>query len=154
MLITPISCVLKISLLEMVRYFLPSNRSCTSPYCRLVDGCQWWPTKGWEFIKEKNESEQKKVNTHVSTQKRTRSRKHALVQANTHSYKKVSTQKRTRARKRARKHEFMFAWTRACFLTRVLFFVDARVFSCFLTFFFSFINSQPCLLLAKAAAMS
>ena len=103
MLITPISCVLKISLLEMVRYFLPSNRSCTSPSCRLVDGCQLWPTQGWEFIKEKKKVN-KKVNTYASTQKRTRSRKHALVHANMHSYKKASTQKRNRARKHARKH--------------------------------------------------
>ena len=55
--------------------------------------------QGWEFIKEK-----KKVNMHASTQKRTRSRKHALGHANTHSYKKASTQKRTRTRKHARKH--------------------------------------------------
>ena len=81
---------------------------------------------GREFIKEK-----KKVNTHASRQKRTRSRKHALVHANTHSYKKASTQKRTRTRKHARKHALVHD-----------FLVFVRVF--LRVFFFSFINSQPC----------
>ena len=119
-----------------------------------------WQNQGWEFIKEKKESEQESkharvhANTHASMQKRTRSRKHALVHANTHSYKKASTQKRTRARKHARKH----ANTSAClrgrvrvrvrvFLNEFFFCVDACVFAwtsaCFLTFFFTFINSQP-----------
>ena len=48
--------------------------------------------------------------------------------------------------------KFFFAWkllcTSACFLERVLFGVDMCVFAwtpaCFLTFFFSFIYSQPC----------
>ena len=44
-------------------------------------------------------------------------------------------------------YECVFAWTNACFLGRVLFFVDVCVFAwtrvCFLVFLLSFINSQP-----------
>ena len=126
---------------------------------------------GWEFLKEKKKVN-KIVNTHASTQKRTRSRKQALVHAKTQSYKKASTQKRTRTRKHARKHantsaslrghvrvflpEFFFAWTlsctSACFLERVLFCVDVCMFvwtrvclrgRVHVFFLFSFIKSQP-----------
>ena len=115
--------------------------------------------QGWKFITEKK-LENKKT--------RTRWRKHTLVQENTHSFKKKSTHTRkktspkitrSRTRKRPRKIEknffsWSFSWSRVCFLERVLFFLTecVRVFlnecvlSCFLTFFFSFVNCLPRLL--------
>ena len=40
--------------------------------------------RGWEFIKEKKKKVRNQENTHASTKKRTRSRKHALDQESAH----------------------------------------------------------------------
>ena len=59
--------------------------------------------QGWEFIKEKKKV-RKQENTHTSTQKRTHSRKHALIQESVHakknSRKKTCTKTHTCTRKR------------------------------------------------------
>ena len=72
------------------------------------------PFSGLGIYKRKKESEQES--------------KHTRVYANTHAF----TQKRTRSRK----HALVFAWTRACFLERVLFF-RGRVCVFLTEFFFS-----------------
>ena len=91
----------------------------------------------------------KQENTHLFKKTHTRSRKKELAQENTLSRKK----KKLSFFLIVFLVEIIFflplsfflelSWSRACFLEHVLFFLDKCVFSCFLTFFFSFINSQP-----------
>ena len=97
--------------------------------------------QGLEFITEK-----KKVNTHASTQKRTRSRKHVLVQEGVHAKKELgqeNTHENTSACLRGRVRVFLpefFAWTLSCMSACLH--VRVRVF--LIEFFFAW--THACLL--------
>ena len=91
----------------------------TSPHRQTCSQVQ-----GGEFIKEKSK----------------KTRKHALVQENTHSPK---TRGRFLGRVRVLLSEFFFSWTCACFLDRLLFFLTefffrGRVHGYFLVHFLFF----------------
>ena len=104
---------------------------------------------GLGIDKRKKESEQESkharvhAKTHASTQTRTRPRKHARVHAKKNSIKKTRTRTRKHALVQESVHAKKNSGKKTRTQTRVRFCVDACVFSCFLTFFFSFINSQP-----------
>ena len=112
------------------------KRKTSAIFCRL----------GGEFIKEKKKI-RKQENTHSSKKKE-------LVQEKTIMVKNTRSRPRKRSRKKkfyflerflSRERvffsEFFFSCTSS--FVRVRVFLTECMFSCFLTFFFSFINSQP-----------